>query len=209
MKEVAFRMGEIRQARVEGDGALSALKKENIGKGVIGPEGEIYLIDGHHFARSLAEAGIENMKVEIIKDWSHLTSPAQFWEKMESHDFVYLKDQEGRRIRFSQLPRTVIGLQDDPYRSLAWMVKVARGFEDANEPFQEFAWASFFKKSGIQIKSSNLRSYQRAFVEAMHLARSDAAEAAGLTGFRSVKPPKDPCKLREKFFRLFMSPYGN
>ncbi len=95
LKEVGFRMAKIEEK--EEDGELVAYKEKNDGKAVIGPDGELYLVDGHHFARALHELGKKSMHVTVIKDYSDL-SVSEFWTKMKKKHYVYLRDQNGKAL---------------------------------------------------------------------------------------------------------------
>jgi hypothetical protein len=46
------------------------------------------------------------------------------------------------------LPKTVAGLIDDPFRSLAGELRRAGGFAKDTTPFSEFLWADFFASTG-------------------------------------------------------------
>jgi hypothetical protein len=43
------------------------------------------------------------------------------------------------------MPRKLIRLQNDPYRSLAGLVRLAGGYAKDLAPFSEFLWADFFR----------------------------------------------------------------
>ncbi|MEL4383009.1 ParB/Srx family N-terminal domain-containing protein, partial [Shewanella algae] len=58
---------------------------------------------------------------------------------------IRLEDQMGRKITFEDLPLNVDDMVDNPFRSLAWLLKKAKTYKDLDVPFQEFAWASFLR----------------------------------------------------------------
>lgn len=124
------------------------LKKQQEDKmipGVLGPNKEFYMIDHHHAARACWEVGIKKLFVYVIADYSNL-SVNKFWDHMQERGWVYPYSQFGKKqLPFELLPQDVRGLADDPYRSLAWAVKEAGGFEKSTVPFFEFAWANFFR----------------------------------------------------------------
>jgi hypothetical protein len=204
------RVGKV-EARLESDEIravkgkpkkLEKLLKKNAGMAVLGPEGKIYLVDGHHFATSLDMAGVDEMYVRIEKDWSDLPVE-EFWRKMRKKRWAYLWDPQGYRVAAERLPATVRGLTDDPYRTLAWMVKQAGGIEDLAVPYQEFEWAKFFRRQGITIACDRLPCYRKAFAEAMPLVRKKLAE--NLPGYLGKEIKKrDGCGLRDLFDDLFV-----
>ncbi|MEK6577700.1 MAG: ParB/Srx family N-terminal domain-containing protein [Bdellovibrionota bacterium] len=179
MLEVDLRRETIRKAISEN--SLKKLLKKNRGTGVYGPPGKsIYLVDGHHFARALFEEGIEEMQVEIVKDWTD-HSEKRFWKKMKKNDWVYLKDSEGIKRSPKELPIKINLLEDDPYRGLAYLVREAGGFENLKIPFQEFAWADFFREKVKHFDTKNPKSVETALNEALALCRDP--EAKKLPGY--------------------------
>ena len=55
--------------------------KDKVGSVVIGPGGELYLVDGHHLALALTHDGRPQMLVKVLDDWSHLTQE-EFYARM-------------------------------------------------------------------------------------------------------------------------------
>jgi hypothetical protein len=114
--------------------------------GVLGPDGDFYMVDHHHAARACWEVGIKKVRVYVLADYRNL-STEKFWQKMKVMGWVYLYDQFGKGHKdYNLLPQDVRGMADDPYRSLAWAVKEAEGFPKSDVPFFEFAWADHFRK---------------------------------------------------------------
>jgi hypothetical protein len=146
---------------------------------VISPEGHFYLVDHHHLARAAWELNIEEIQSEIFEDLSHLPT-LKFWEQMIEKKWVYLRDQFGLGPHsYEDLPWDVRGLADDPFRSLAWMVREKKGFEKTKTPFSEFAWANFFRKNIV--KNPSLFGYPEALQLALKWCSSE--EAKDLPGF--------------------------
>lgn len=139
---------------------------------VIGPQDELYIIDHHHLARALDELGIPKCYYAVVADRSQL-NPTDFWYFMQEKKWVYLTDQNGKTIPLAHLPTEVSALQNDPYRSLAWLVREAGGYEKVAKPFAEFEWADFFRER-IRI-SEDPKTIKNALDEALALAHSDAA----------------------------------
>ncbi len=138
-----------------------------------GPQGKLYMIDGHHFTRGVYEMDYPYVFVKIQKDWSHL-SPQTFWKKMKAEKLVYLKDENGRERQVKDLPKSVSQLKDDPYRSLAWYVRKKGGFKKTTQYFFEFIWAEFFR-SEIALSKLNT-DFKRTVHEAYLLALSSKAQ---------------------------------
>ena len=94
---------------------------------IAGLGGAHYLIDHHHLARALYEEGVKSVFVIVVADLSRLTAD-HFWNMMDFHGWTHPYDAKGRRRPFSELPRTVKTMEDDPYRSLAGELRSVGGF---------------------------------------------------------------------------------
>lgn len=147
---------------------------------VQGPKNELYLIDHHHFARACWEQGVQDFKIKIIKDLSHLDLPT-FWNFMIQEEWVYLHDQFGMgpHSPFS-LPSDIRCLADDPYRSLVWELIDAGHIKKDKVPFFEFQWAAYFRFN-LDLKLHSKSNFKVAIEKAKKLCHSKAA--VGLPGF--------------------------
>jgi len=152
---------------------------------VVGPSGALFITDHHHLALALADRGIEATFCQIETNYSGL-DPGLFWEKMAARRWVYLYDEDGKGPRSpADLPRTVDGLKDDPYRSLASAVRDSGGFAKVPARFSEFEWANYFRASGISVADieGNLEnSVKKASAIAMK------HDACSLPGYRGPSP---------------------
>ncbi len=82
--------------------------------------------------------------VHFVEDFSSVKGDA-FWAMMDYHRWVHPYDGKGRRREYSELPRAIADMKDDPYRSLAGELRNVGGFAKDALPFAEFAWADFFR----------------------------------------------------------------
>ena len=112
---------------------------------VTGPKGRHYIIDHHHLGRALLEEGVARLSVNVMGDLSALTKD-EFWVVMDYRQWVHPYDADGSKQPFRDLPKTLAGLSNDPYRSLAAAVRMAGGFPKDQTPFAEFLWADFFRR---------------------------------------------------------------
>ena len=94
---------------------------------VLGLEGEYYIVDHHHLGIALIEQGMKEVWVTKLDDMSWL-EPAVFWRTMEFRAWTHPYDHRGRRRDYSEMPRKLTRLQNDPYRSLAGLVRLAGGY---------------------------------------------------------------------------------
>eukprot|EP01126_Amoeba_proteus_P009478 TRINITY_DN13591_c0_g1_i4.p1 TRINITY_DN13591_c0_g1~~TRINITY_DN13591_c0_g1_i4.p1 ORF type:complete len:171 (-),score=33.40 TRINITY_DN13591_c0_g1_i4:510-1022(-) len=117
------------------DGDLGDRLLENNVPTVVGPEGNLYLIDHHHFGLALFEAFLDFKRPMIHKvlyacvqaDYSNYSLPV-FWRIMENRNYVLLRDERGNNISVSDLPTSLKALRDNPYRSLASWVRHSNGY---------------------------------------------------------------------------------
>ena len=139
---------------------------------VLGPRGRHYIVDHHHLSLALHKEGVKSVLVTVIADMSWLARD-QFWTVLDHRAWVHPYDAQGRRRGFARIPKTVEGLEDDPFRSLAGALRRAGGFAKETTPFSEFLWADFLRHrfSGGRVG----RRFGRALKEAMTLVRSQEA----------------------------------
>ncbi|CAM3038679.1 ParB-like protein [Janthinobacterium lividum] len=132
---------------------------------VIGPNGTLYLTDGHHTFSAFRDA--DNGQNLQLKVWVKVTdnfsklNEYDFWAQMKKVNKVWLKDGSNKAIATSQLPAS-IGLKslgNDPYRSLVYFTRDA-GYvvpSTATE-FLEFYWADWLRtQAGIDLAKTDTR----------------------------------------------------
>lgn len=109
-----------------------------------GPGDRLWMTDRHHFCRALHDIGVETVRIEISHDTRHL-SMDEFSHFMEKSGLIHPYDEIGGRRGFADLPASISRLVDDPYRTLAGMVREDGGFAKETRPYAEFLWADFFR----------------------------------------------------------------
>lgn len=135
---------------------------------VIGPNGTLYLTDGHHTFSAFWDA--DNGQNHPLKVWVKVTdnfsklNEYDFWAQMKKANKVWLKDGSNKAIATSQLP-AAIGLKslgNDPYRALVYFTRDA-GYvvPSTSTEFLEFYWADWLRKQA-----------------AVDLAKTDTRDAA-------------------------------
>src|SRR5437588_9135253 len=112
---------------------------------VSGPDERYYVIDHHHRGRALHDEGIKQVLVTVVGDLRMVEREA-FWGVMDNKRWVYPYDAKGERRPFKDLPQSIAGLKDDPFRSLAGDLRRAGGFAKDTTPFSEFLWADFLRR---------------------------------------------------------------
>jgi hypothetical protein len=150
---------------------------------ILGPKLRHYVIDHHHLARALHDEDVKNVAVTVVANLSKLESDA-FWTVMDNRNWMHPFDADGRRRSYSDIPKSVRDLIDDPFRSLAGELRRAGGFAKDTTPFSEFLWADFLRR---RIKRKSIEEdFGQAIEKALQLARS--ADAGYLPGWCGPVP---------------------
>jgi hypothetical protein len=154
--------------------------EEHVGKIVVGPAGEPYIIDRHHMACIMQRTGKSPTIFALVEANFKAMPVDSFWKEMIARKWTYLYDENGKGpLDWKLLPKSIKDLRDDPFRSLAWAVREQGGFEKTDEPFAEFQWANFFR-SKLPNENGNANMV-RLTEEAMKLCRTPSAK--GLPGY--------------------------
>jgi hypothetical protein len=147
---------------------------------VLGPNKRLYVIDHHHLARALHEEGVKDVAVTVIADLS-MVDRESFWVVLDSRRWVYPYDSKGQRHHYSDLPKTIAGLKDDPFRSLAGELRRVGGYAKDTTPFSEFLWADFLRRR-LSRKAVDA-DFEKATEKSLALAKSsDAVYLPGWCG---------------------------
>ena len=146
---------------------------------ILGPKHRHYVIDHHHLARALHDEGVKEVAVTDVANLSKLDQDS-FWYVMENRDWTH-PFVDGRRRPYSDLPKSVDKLIDDPFRSLAGELRRAGGFAKDTTPFSEFLWADFLRRRMKRKMVEN--HFEHALEKALELAKSlDADYLPGWCG---------------------------
>ena len=88
---------------------------------------------------------VETVFVSFTRDLSNLALD-EFWVVLDHLQLAHPYDADGVRQPFTDMPRKLPKLADDPYRSLSAEVRRAGGYAKETAPFSEFLWADFFRR---------------------------------------------------------------
>ena len=167
---------------------------------VVGPEGQLYLTDGHHTFTTLwqqPEGGATlQMWVKVTDNFSDSPDLSSFWQRMQAARKVWLKDGQGQVISPEQIPAQLgLGsLADDPYRALVYFTREVaydkpRSGEVAPE-FLEFYWGNWLRGE-LKLSEYDLRDkddYRDAIAEAAKLMVALQADSpVGDSGFKAAE----------------------
>ena len=166
----------------------------------VGPEGQLYLTDGHHTFTTLwqqPEGGATlQMWVKVTDNFSDSPDLSSFWQRMQAARKVWLKDGQGQVISPEQIPAQLgLGsLADDPYRALVYFTREVaydkpRSGEVAPE-FLEFYWGNWLRGE-LKLSEYDLRDkddYRDAIAEAAKLMVALQADSpVGDSGFKAAE----------------------
>jgi hypothetical protein len=154
--------------------------EEHVGKIVIGPGGEPYIIDRHHLA-CIMQRTAKSSTIYVTVEANFKTMNADnFWKEMIARKWAYLYDNKGNGPLDPQgLPKNIKDLKDDPFRSIAWAVREGGGYQESVDPFAEFQWANFFRKK-LNAYDANA-NMEQLIQQALKLCHTPAAR--GLPGY--------------------------
>jgi hypothetical protein len=175
--QITVGMEEVRAKRKEwrakGDDRAGAFLGRHLIPVVLGPKSGSYVIDHHHLARALHDEGVPHVLTTLVSDLSRLDQDA-FWVVLDNRGWMHPFDDAGKRRDYAALPKTVGELIDDPYRSLAGVLRRSGGFAKDTTPFSEFLWADFLRRR-IGRKRVE-KNFANTVEEALRLARSREAD---------------------------------
>jgi hypothetical protein len=140
---------------------------------LLGPRGHSYVNDHHHLARALLDEGVKEVATTTVSDLSHLKKD-EFWVFVDNRAWCHPYDAEGLRRPFSDIPKTVADLKNDPYRSLAGELRRAGGYAKDTTPFSEFLWADFMRR---RVKDKLVEEdFEGALAKALKLSKTVGAQ---------------------------------
>ncbi|MBS1963955.1 MAG: hypothetical protein JST04_17215 [Bdellovibrionales bacterium] len=156
------------------DELKKALKRDPVPV-IAAPDGNFYMIDHHHQTLAAYEVGREDVYFVLEGDHSKMSDMDQFWKLMKAKKWVREFDEMGKPIVIPDgLPKSILKMKDDPFRSLAWYVRKNGGYRKTSVEFAEFVWADFFR-TRIDLGKGD-KGFKKAVKEATDLAHTDAAK---------------------------------
>lgn len=162
-------------------------------KVIRGPGNALFITDHHHGADAWRLAG-HPVALCRIDARPPVATEAEFWSGLVKDRLMRLADAEGKPLTPAQLPSSLELMPDDPYRSLAWLVRKSNGFcrsEMPQKEFAEFVWADWLRKQP-QLPANTVRaSAESVLPTALTLARTPAAQA--MPGYVGAKPAGFTC----------------
>ena len=138
-------------------------------------DGALWMVDRHHRLRSLLELDPSARAYGYVVLEVASSERTAVLQVLLQQGWLYLHDGRGRGpLPPTALPSTLLGLQDDPYRSLVWKLKKEKQIEAAPLiPFHEFRWGSWLRRRSLPPFQS--QCLEPALPAARALVRSRAA----------------------------------
>lgn len=133
-----------------------------------------YIVDGHHTLTAILEANEpRDLELEQVADYTDCEDDATFWKKMQKKGWALTRNC-GDEVEPSSFPETLEGLCNDPFRSLAWLIRKMNAFNDLKKPYVEFEVADYLREQ-MQFQPEHFYEYETAALRAFELMQQDAA----------------------------------
>ncbi len=158
--------------REKGDKAATFLGSHMIPV-VLGPKRRNYILDHHHLALALHLEGVEHILTSVVEDLSILDKET-FWFVLAHKNWMHVYDAAGKRRTHDDIPKSVTGMQDDPFRSLAGELRRAGGYAKDTALYSEFLWADYLRRN-IEAKLV-VDDFSRALKRAVELSQDRQAQ---------------------------------
>ena len=147
--------------------------------------GEVWMVDRHHRLRALLGRDPQATALGYIIAELPTSERSDVLRFLEQQGWLYLIDGRGAGPRQPmELPRTLLDLEDDPYRSLVWRLK-KDGFikPQPQIPYHEFRWGAWLRRRPLP--PFNSRQLNPALAPARRLVCSESA--SGMAGWKGKK----------------------
>lgn len=132
-----------------------------------------YVIDGHHTLSAILAANEpRDLEIEQVADFSDLDD-GDFWKKMSKKGWA-LKRNRGEDVDPRTFPDSLSELEDDPFRTLAWLIRKMGGFNDLKRPYIEFEVADYLRDR-MRFSPEHYYEYETAAMRGFELVRSREA----------------------------------
>ena len=138
-------------------------------------DGQLWMVDRHHRLRGLLEVTPKATAWAYVVLDVNAASAEIVLQALQQRGWLYLYDGRGLGpLPPSALPASLLGCQDDPFRSLVWKLKREGVIEAAPLiPFHEFRWGAWLRRKALPPFSSD--RLDPALPAARSYARSAAA----------------------------------
>jgi hypothetical protein len=177
--QICVGMAEVRSRQNDFRAESSSERRDYLGSKPVplvrSGDGGVWMVDRHHRLRALLELMPEATAFGYVALNLKTTDPALVLAELRQRGWLYLYNGRGLGPPPpAALPTSLLGLEDDPYRSLVWKLKREGVIKAAPLiPFHEFRWGAWLRSRSLPPFSSLQLS--PALPAARALARSEAA----------------------------------
>ena len=183
------------------DGYLREKKSKDKPVQVVKGLQRYYVVDGHHtLSAIMAATQPRELDLVLRADYSKYDSEKKFWAKM-ADDGLFYDRCLGVSVTPDDFPKQMRELTDDPFRSIAWLIRKMGAFQDLKQPYQEF-WIADFLRQHMAFEPEALHEYETACLRAFELMRSQEAkhwaETHDLPGLKA--DAKMPSSLLDDYY---------
>ncbi len=145
--------------------------------------GQLWMVDRHHRLRALLEMDPDVTTYGYVIAELDIDSRDAALQALQDRGWLYLHDGRGNGPwEPTTLPQSLLGLEDDPYRSLVWKLK-KEGLIKPQPliPYHEFRWGAWLRTRPLPPFSST--QLEPALPASRRLVQSrSSAHLAGWTG---------------------------
>lgn len=163
---------------------LSALKQKPVPL-VRSAAGDLWMVDRHHRLSGLLGLDPHASAWGYVIAEPAVSDSQEVLSFLDAKGWLYLVDGRGNGPRLpTELPESLLDLDDDPYRSLVWKLKKEGLIKpQPHIPYHEFRWGAWLRRRPLPPFSS--RSLEPALAPARRLVCSPAA--SDMAGWRGDK----------------------
>ncbi len=118
---------------------------------------ELWILDRHHRLRALIELDKKSKAYGYLLEEIKTTEQTKVLQFLNERGWLYLHDSRGIGPHaYNLLPKTLLDMKDDPYRSLIWKLK-KEGFISPEPliPYHEFHWSRWLRTRSLPPFNSN------------------------------------------------------
>ncbi|TBR43895.1 hypothetical protein CBF23_003975 [Marinomonas agarivorans] len=191
--------------------------KKDINTVIVGPDGKLYLTDGHHSFSTFFDMkeGGANLPVyiRVQENWSTEESMTAFWQKLEQNNNSWPYLPNGSKVSYQAMPTSLgrVALENDPYRGLMYFARKI-GWDKKKAPkinYLEFHWANEFRNS-IPFSEADRKNPEAYLAKIKAISEAiielDADHMIGSSGYtaKGLAQKKEWNKKSEKEFNALL-----
>lgn len=114
---------------------------------------QLHITDHHHLSLALLQSDQDKDHKYVVinitesRDLSSLTSYSALYKMLNEMNLIWLYDNRGDYpINPLNIPSQLELLSNDPYRSLAYLIRCNGGYDKVDIPFQDFYWVNYLRE---------------------------------------------------------------